>query len=1013
MLPIKLTIEGLYSYQTRQTIDFSELTQAGLFGIFGAVGSGKSSILEAVSFALYGETERMNSKDSRAYNMMNLRSNRSFIEFDFLNYENRTFRAVREFKRNSKRFDDVKVSNATFYEQKNDQWIPLEHTNASEILGLSYENFKRTIIIPQGQFKEFLELGAKDRTQMMKEIFGLHKYDLQDKVSYLSKNNDSVLDELKGKLGTFEEVSEELINQKSEELNLSKINFEKEKGKHQQLENQFQKLQKLKEDSDNLKIKQVEFLIKENENEKFQKLEQQLEVFETAERNFKSLLTEKKRLSSDISQNIKVQQSTKVEFDSLSETLSKIKLNISVLENDFNQLENSKQKAVDLLNISKILDFKIQKNLLLERIDKGEKTISDSKKKEGDIQKNIDFEFKSISELKSKKTDTKLLMEIESWFQSNKNLQKELFNFQQNINSKSEEIIKQQLLLNEFPKNWKENFSEKITSLNERKLNLQNQKSHLELSQKLSEFAQNIESGKPCPLCGSTEHPAILVSENVSESMKNLISQVFEVEQQIDKIRNDEKQIEKILELKQIFDNQKVELENQTLEIQNKLQFHSEQFVWNQFNKENENHFQTQKNQALELEQKISSAEKTLDENRKLLENQQKETKRFEDAIAEFKNKKISLETSIYDLKASLKVLDFRDFENANSDEIKIESENLSEKNNLIESQYIQLQKSLLEITPKVASKETLLSQISKQIEELQKSEKENDDNLAFVLSKSLFQNLEEVETILVQDFDVQTTRKEIQDFKISFNTLKEIINSLKLKLEESNFYETDFLTKQEAFLSSQENISELQKQLTIVEQQLSDLQKSFETKKELIVEQNKLLLRKSNLDTLFYLFKGAGFVQYISSIYLKQLCDNANVRFHRMTRNQLSLQINDKNEFEIIDYLNEGKTRSVKTLSGGQSFQVSLSLALALAESVQSQAKSDKNFFFIDEGFGTQDPESVNLVFETLMNLQKESRIVGIISHVEELKEKIPISLNVTKDEEAGSCLSLRVGEF
>ena len=84
------------------------------------------------------------------------------------------------------------------------------------------------------------------------------------------------------------------------------------------------------------------------------------------------------------------------------------------------------------------------------------------------------------------------------------------------------------------------------------------------------------------------------------------------------------------------------------------------------------------------------------------------------------------------------------------------------------------------------------------------------------------------------------------------------------------------------------------------------------------------------------------------------------------------------------------------------------MSLALALAESVQSQAKSDKNFFFIDEGFGTQDPESVNLVFETLMNLQKENRIVGIISHVEELKEKIPISLNIAKDEETGSKIEM-----
>ena len=1008
MLPIKLTIEGLYSYQTRQTIDFSELTQAGLFGIFGAVGSGKSSILEAVSFALYGETERMNSKDSRAYNMMNLRSNRSFIEFDFQNYENRTFRAVREFRRNAKRFDDVKVYNTCFYEEKNGEWIPLEHTNASEILGLSYENFKRTIIIPQGQFKEFLELGAKDRTQMMKEIFGLHKYDLQDKVSTKVSETKYELAELEGKLGTFEEVSEELINQKSEELNLSKINFGKEKEVHNQLEVNFQKLKNLKTDFDNLKIKEAEFVIKETENEKFQKLEQQLEVFETAERNFKSLLTEKKRLSSEINQNLKTQESTKIEFDVLAETLNQLKQNISALENDFNQLENSKQKAVDLLNISRILDFETQKNLLLERIEKGEKTISDSKQKEIEIQKIIDTESKSISDLKSKKTNTKILMEVEKWFQIRKNYQTESSNFQKNILSKSEEIAKQQILLNEFPENWKEEFSSKNLALNEKKLNHQNQKSHLELSQKLAEFAQDIEDGKPCPLCGSQEHPEILVSENVSESMKTLNAQLLDIEELIEKIKTDEKQIEKILELKQLLENQKIELENQKAESDKKLKLHSEQFIWNQFDKENETQFSTQKTEAFALEQKISSEEKLLDEHRRTLENQQKETKRFEDAIVDFKNKKISLETSISDLKQSLKVLDFRDFETANSAEIKIQSENLSKKNSSVENQYKQFQKDLLETTPKVASKETLLAQISKQIDELQKSEKENIENIESILAKSSFTNLEEVETILSQDFDIQTSRKEIQDFKISFNTLKEIINSLKLKLKESNFEESDFVAKENDFLVSQENISQLQKQLTIIEKQLSDLQKSFETKKELILEQNKLLLRKANLDTLSNFFKGAGFVQYVSSIYLKQLCDNANIRFHRMTRNQLSLQVNDKNEFEIIDYLNEGKTRSVKTLSGGQSFQVSLSLALALAESVQSQAKSERNFFFIDEGFGTQDPESVNLVFETLMNLQKENRIVGIISHVEELKEKIPISLNITKDEETGSKIEM-----
>ena len=86
MLPLYLSLEGLYSYQDKQEIDFTTLTEAGLFGIFGAVGSGKSSILEAIGYALYGETERLNSKEKRAYNMMNLKSTNVIIDFQFLNF---------------------------------------------------------------------------------------------------------------------------------------------------------------------------------------------------------------------------------------------------------------------------------------------------------------------------------------------------------------------------------------------------------------------------------------------------------------------------------------------------------------------------------------------------------------------------------------------------------------------------------------------------------------------------------------------------------------------------------------------------------------------------------------------------------------------------------------------------------------------------------------------------------------------------------------------------------------
>ncbi len=225
MIPVQLTIEGLYSYQERQTIDFKNLTEAGLFGIFGAVGSGKSSVLEAISFALYGETERLNMRDKRAYNMMNLKSNSSYIEFDFINYENKLFRATRDFKRNSKKFEEVKPNAVTFYQYTDNKWIPLDHSNAEAIIGLSYSNFKRTIIIPQGQFKEFLELGAAERTNMMKEIFGLQRYDLQNNVSALHVKNRSELDQLEGQLKGFEEINEEKIQVQKNLLAEEQKNF--------------------------------------------------------------------------------------------------------------------------------------------------------------------------------------------------------------------------------------------------------------------------------------------------------------------------------------------------------------------------------------------------------------------------------------------------------------------------------------------------------------------------------------------------------------------------------------------------------------------------------------------------------------------------------------------------------------------------------------------------------------------------------------------------------------------
>ena len=161
---------------------------------------------------------------------------------------------------------------------------------------------------------------------------------------------------------------------------------------------------------------------------------------------------------------------------------------------------------------------------------------------------------------------------------------------------------------------------------------------------------------------------------------------------------------------------------------------------------------------------------------------------------------------------------------------------------------------------------------------------------------------------------------------------------------------------------------------------------------------------RESNLRELDRLFQGKGFVKYVSSIYLRELCNTANLRFMKLTKNSLSLEIDEDNTFWVVDYLNGGKKRLLKTLSGGQTFQASLCLALALAEKVKALNQADQSFFFLDEGFGALDRNALRVVFETLKSLRHENRIVGIISHVEELQQEIGVYAQIELDPERGS---------
>ncbi|MGE6395746.1 AAA family ATPase [Chryseobacterium scophthalmum] len=1011
MIPIQLTLEGLYSYQERQKINFENLTEAGLFGIFGSVGSGKSSILEAISFALYGETERLNSRDKRAYNMMNLKSNKSYIEFDFINFENKKFRATREFKRNSKNFEDVKTPSVTFYEWKNENWIPLEHSNAEKLIGLSYANFKRTIIIPQGQFKEFLELGATDRTNMMKEIFSLQRFDLQNNVSVLNSKNKSELDQLEGQLKGFEEVNEEQILIQKDNLKIEQQKFEDAKIQFTKIEEKYIKLKSLKEDFEILNQKKSEFEKQNQQKKEIDILETKTELFDKVFRIFTPLISEKNKLQKEISEQ---QKNKETQFKIVKETeirFEDVKNKLSAIQPKYEALNQSKTQENDLSLILQMQKFSGEIETLKERTKKGSEKVKEVETHQKLVQQKIDDLSKNAELLKPKKLDSNLLLNVGNWFSEKKKLKENLQNHTGKIDSIKIEIGKISEDLKPFeinPETFRNDFRTQTETLENQKKTLSEKRNHLEVQQKLAHFANELHDGESCPLCGALEHPNIVEFDDVNTELNEIQKKIEQIEIQKDHIQKQSLEIDKILDRKKIFEEQQKSEEENLKLIQTQIEEHLKNFSWTEFNSENQNDFEEKRQQSFAIEKQIEELNQQIGLEQKNLEKERENLDNYNKALEKFRLDEAKKEEQIKTNESNLKVLSWLDYEKKPILETEEIYNKLSQSNRETEENYQKLNKEKEEISLKLAEQKTIVDQLEKRISELEKEISDNKILIGNSLSEQEFSTLEEIQQILAQEINVQETRNQIQQFRIQFEIVKNDILNLEAKLKDFSFDEEQFAETENQFKAFENDLKIVNDSVVKIATEIERLEKEFKKKEDLLKDLSQLQKRAENLKIMTNLFKGAGFVQYVSSIYLRQLCDHANVRFHRMTRNQLSLQLNESNDFEIIDYLNEGRSRSVKTLSGGQAFQVSLSLALALAESVQTNAQSEKNFFFIDEGFGTQDLESVNIVFETLMNLQKENRIVGIISHVEELKEKIPVSLNITKDEERGSLIEI-----
>jgi DNA repair protein SbcC/Rad50 len=1022
MIPVRLTLQGLYSYQEKQIIDFTRLTRSHIFGIFGPVGSGKSAILEAISYALYGRTDRMNlSGDNRYYNMMNLKSNELLIEFIFTAGKQDTeYLAVVKSRRNSRQFEDVKAIEHTAYKKVNSEWTPVEVSSLESVIGLSYENFKRTIIIPQGRFQEFLQLGNKERTQMMKELFNLDKYELYYKVLSLESKNSQQIQNLEGRLKQLGEISLSQIEEREAGLAVLKLTIETKLQELALQQGKEMELRKLKDLAGRIKETENTLIRLKNQEPQINALEKSIGEYEYCQLNFKSPFETAEENSQKIAQfSRNIDEDDKALAITFQE-LSGCKVRFETARSEFEEREKYNRQADELLKIAKLNELRESYRKLTGSIQYSEKILKETLEGIGKLRLLQETLKENVRNWKQQYPDMSLLSDVREWHAILKQLESAKKETETEIKALNEEIgeiytLSLQLWQEEcfieipesqdFIKTW-ELLDNKRKGLLVLKDRLGSETEHLALQARLEEYATNLEEGKPCPLCGSLYHPLPLDSKNIKETLLLTRQQSVDCDRLIGDIELNQKKVKETESRIQAKKDSLKKLQGKLAEQDTRISLHHGQFKWDKYRDESELHTayslaEKIRSQIKEGETRLEDINKQLEENNQLKENNLH-------IIDEAKLQLTAIRTESVTLQQQIEILNSAEFANQSTNEIRFEREDLLKKYRDAETNYQQISNRLKDLQKNhdnifgrlQANREALTGEL--------KSQDKLNARIEEQLALSGFSSLSEIRTILSHEQDVVNDKKKVADYRQSVAIANRQLSSFQTETAGKNYSEDIHRQLINQINAGSDEITEKNQQQGKLESELVKMKTDLLAYTEMNEHMAALTARGEDIKTMKQLFKASGFVNYISTVYLQELCHAANERFYKLTRQKFSLEVTDDNNFQVRDFLNGGKVRNVKTLSGGQTFQAALSLSLALADSIQKITESNQNFFFLDEGFGSLDKESLAIVFDTLKSLRKENRIVGVISHVEEMQQEIDNYLKIVLDEERGSIIQV-----
>ena len=988
MKPIRLELKEFGPYKN-EIIEWDKIINEPIFLITGKTGSGKSTLFDAITYALYNKTT--GGKDIASLRTKTaLDKDKTQVNFDFelSGKKYRIERTLAYLKAGNKNLTSGKVALMQYNDEKLEVIATKEQEvkeKVEELIGLDDKQFCQIIILPQGKFKEFLLSKSSEKKETLRSLFNTYFYQkfveqLQEQAKKLDSSHKQKEKELITRFEQFD-IEEELIkfeylkdenfeeilsiihsqeetikNEKKELLKLER-SFSKEKEK-------FIELSKLNDKFTQLKNNKLELEELSKKEDYYSRLKLEVEKLKELQKSkdkiieYASLLTKKMKLKKLEEALLNEEDKYKLDLD----TNKKLALELNAQKTDIEELRKE------------TIDYKFFYNNFNELIL---------------AKNNIEIYSKTLEELTLKKEtykelDSSLKVAKESYLEDIE---------EKNILDGSIGKLKLEVLKKEQDVEKLEEYNNKLSEVNDKSVKLtidKKQLEELELEKKkleqevellnknkeqeiLNDFLLKLHEGDDCPLCKQKiEHlPDIpdlaVVDESIEKSLQKVNKDIIQLETLIKK---DEEEIGKISTLlKNLGDTINFKAKEELLQLEDELK--AENIKLADISKV-----------IRTSEDKIKGLNREIEELSELFKNEDDIKQKHLEAknkIEQFeKNVKVELdEFAGYYEKIQSQVEEFDNTYNVlqnNSNELlvrktKLETEQKNNKTNLLE--------------------------VSKRIENIVDSFTNSKLNKYYVTLEMAEEDIEKLNNL--EDYESQINKFE--------DTKKIIVNSIeKLEEELKELNQPDLEEEQQKLQDIESQVNDFIEKVAILNTRLENNKKLYdkihseyinllESSKEIreIVAFSDVVSGKTENRKSLETYVQGYYLDLILVAGTKRLLQMTNDRYRFIRRDEKSKGGGLQGlEIEIHDiYLNS--TRIISSLSGGELFLASLALALGLAEVIQNESGGiSLETIFIDEGFGSLDAETLDIALTTLIDLQSYGRNIGIISHVSELKERI-----------------------